>query len=204
MGTFSGKSCVDEALSLVVQLERNPDILPPYNNQLMKKCALQIVQLFQANVDDLTEIRSGSCSDEMQRTECIRARQSCIDYIKRCCCAYVNCRLEHIKSLRWKHGGILPPAVRGSLCEAEAEWLNEYCSNLAEFQGSFGENGVNLMLNVDPPKSLFVRVRAVEDYGEFETSDGVVVILKKNTLHSLPRQDCEMLIKQGTLVPADP
>uniref|UniRef100_F1LCR0 DNA replication complex GINS protein PSF1 n=1 Tax=Ascaris suum TaxID=6253 RepID=F1LCR0_ASCSU len=193
------KNVTDDALSLIVQLQRNPDVLPPYNDDVMKKCIAHINALYTQNFDDLTALRGGSCGDEAQRTETVRARQSCIDFIKRCCCAYVNNRMERIKSLRWKHGGVLPANIKANLHEAEIEWLNEYNSMLAEFQGSFGENGVNLMTNLKPPKSLFIEVRAIEDYGEFETSDGTVVMLKKNSLHSLPRQDCEMLIKQGIL-----
>ncbi|EPB68270.1 hypothetical protein ANCCEY_12637 [Ancylostoma ceylanicum] len=43
------------------------------------------------------------------------------------------------------------------------------------------------------------RVRVLENYGEFETSDGNLVMLQVNSTHSLPRHDCEMLIRQGIL-----
>lgn len=55
------------------------------------------------------------------------------------------------------------------------------------------------MTEMHPPKAIFIQVRVLEDYGEFETSDGILVILQKNSVHSLPRNDCEMLIKQGIL-----
>ena len=38
-----------------------------------------------------------------------------------------------------------------------------------------------------------------QDYGEMETDDGSVIVLKKNTQHYLPRQHCEQLIRQGIL-----
>lgn len=70
---------------------------------------------------------------------------------------------------------------------------------IREFQRGLGESGVDLMAYGEPPKTLFVQVRVLVDYGEFETSDGAPVVLQKNSIHSLLRQDCDMLIRQGVL-----
>ena len=55
-----------------------------------------------------------------------------------------------------------------------------------------------LVCNVKP-KSLYIEVRCLVDYGEFETEDGGVVLLKKNSQHLLHRADCEHLVRQGIL-----
>jgi GINS complex subunit 1 len=44
-----------------------------------------------------------------------------------------------------------------------------------------------------------VLLKLFQDYGEMETDDGSVIVLKKNTQHYLPRQHCEQLIRQGIL-----
>ena len=59
--------------------------------------------------------------------------------------------------------------------------------------------GLDLMTDLRPPKSLFIEVRCIQDYGEIETDDGHVVCLKKNSQHFLPRALCEPLIRQGIL-----
>ncbi|ETN69134.1 partner of SLD five, PSF1 [Necator americanus] len=132
----------DQALLLLTQMKRNPDVMPPY-----------------------------------------------------------NCFAGHVCDRKEKEQG-------NNLCEAEIEFFNEYCSSLAEFQAGIGENGVNLLLSTHPPKALYVQaksvreyfeVRVLENYGEFETSDGNLVMLQVNSTHSLPRHDCEMLIRQGIL-----
>ncbi|PIO72407.1 hypothetical protein TELCIR_05665 [Teladorsagia circumcincta] len=74
-----------------------------------------------------------------------------------------------------------PHLKNNNLCEAEIEFFNEYCSSLAEFQAGIGENGVNLLLSTHPPKALYVQVRVLENYGEFETSDGNLVMLQVNS-----------------------
>ncbi len=69
------------------------------------------------------------------------------------------------------------------MCEAEIKWFQEYSKNLADYQSGLGESGgVDLTMNMDPPKSLFLRVRCIKEYGEFETADGTVVTLIKNSL----------------------
>lgn len=62
-----------------------------------------------------------------------------------------------------------------------------------------GEAGIDLTTDLKPPKSLYVEVRCIEDYGKFELEDGEVVNLTKNSQHYLPRQQIEALIRQGIL-----
>uniref|UniRef100_A0A0N5AE74 DNA replication complex GINS protein PSF1 n=1 Tax=Syphacia muris TaxID=451379 RepID=A0A0N5AE74_9BILA len=156
-------------------------------------------------VDDAVQLVqiaiNSECKDKTQRTYSLLARQSCIDFIRRCCFAYLNKRMERLKALRWKYAGNIPQSIKVHLSAAEIQWLKSYEYNLAKFQEEFGDenNLLNLMTNIKPAKSLYVQVHAVEDYGEFELSDGTVVVLKKNSLHSLPREDCEMLLRQGVL-----
>lgn len=37
------------------------------------------------------------------------------------------------------------------------------------------------------------------DYGEFETEDGAILILKKGSMHFLQRSEAEQLIREGVL-----
>ena len=43
------------------------------------------------------------------------------------------------------------------------------------------------------------QVRCLQDYGEFETEAGDMVMLTLNSEHYLPQSECEHLIKQGVL-----
>lgn len=64
---------------------------------------------------------------------------------------------------------------------------------------SVGEMGVDLLQHTRPPKCLYIEVRVLEDYGDFETEDGQVIVLAKNSTHFLERSHCEKLIRQGVL-----
>lgn len=107
--------------------------------------------------------------------------------------------MTRIRDYRWQTGSVLPPVFRLSLCEQELQWFTRYNRSLATYMRSIGTAGLDLTQHLQPPKSLYVEVRCLEDYGEFEMEDGTVVLLNKNTQHYLPRSQCEALIRQGIL-----
>ena len=45
---------------------------------------------------------------------------------------------------------------------------------------SVGVEGVDLMTDQTPPKSLYIEVRCVQDYGQLEMDDGTTILLKKH------------------------
>lgn len=99
--------------------------------------------------------------------------------------------------MRWEFGSILPADIKANLSTSEAVWFSKYSSLLAKYMRSIGESGVNLAVDLKPPKSVYIDVRCLVDYGRFELSDGSVLLLKKNSQHYLPRSECEELIRQG-------
>lgn len=127
-------------------------------------------------------------------------RHASLQRNKRCLLAYLYNRLQRIKEMRWQFGPILPADIKQSLCEPEIQWFNAYSKNLATYMRSIGDGlGVNLTGDLKPPKSLYVEVRCLVDYGKFELDGGEVILLNKNSQHYLPRVECEPLIRQGIL-----
>lgn len=102
--------------------------------------------------------------------------------------------------MRWQFGPTLPTDIKQTLCEPEIQWFNAYSKHLATYMRSIGDGlGVNLTSDLKPPKSLYVEVRCLTDYGKFELDNGEVILFKKNSQHYLPRSECEPLIRQGVL-----
>lgn len=99
--------------------------------------------------------------------------------------------------MRWEFGNTLPNDIKNNLSQTENEWFGTYSTNLGKYMRSLGENGLNLAVDFKPPKSLYIEVRCLVDYGNFELNDGSVILLKKHTRHFLPRHECEEMIKQG-------
>ena len=102
--------------------------------------------------------------------------------------------------MRWQFGPVLPPEVRSHMCEPEIAFFNQYNKDLAAYMRTVGDGaGIDLTIDQAPPKSLYIQVRCLRDYGELQTDDGTILVLKKNTQHFLPRTQCEQLIQQGYL-----
>uniref|UniRef100_A0A8C5KN77 DNA replication complex GINS protein PSF1 n=1 Tax=Jaculus jaculus TaxID=51337 RepID=A0A8C5KN77_JACJA len=109
-------------------------------------------------------------------------------------------RLLRIRALRWEYGSILPSTIQFHMSAEEMEWFNHYKKSLATYMRSLGgDEGLDITQDMKPPKSLYIEVRCLKDYGEFEVDDGTSILLKKNSQHFLPRWKCEQLIRQGVL-----
>ncbi|XP_071790258.1 DNA replication complex GINS protein PSF1-like isoform X2 [Asterias amurensis] len=129
----------------------------------------------------------------------VQFRHTCLERNKRCLLAYLFNRLAIIRNMRWEFGSVLPADVRQNLSEQEVQWFTKYNKSLASYMRSLGNDGLDLTQDRKPPKSLYIEVRCLVDHGEFETEDGTVIVLKKNSQHFLQRSQCEQLIRQGVL-----
>ena len=127
-------------------------------------------------------------------------RHNALERTKRCLLSYLHDRTNKITDMRWQFGPVLPPEIRSQMCEPEIAFFSQYNKDLAAYMRAVGDGtGMDLTIDQDPPKSLYIDVRCVQDHGELETDDGTVIMLKKNTQHFLPRSQVEPLIRQGIL-----
>lgn len=184
----------EKALELVKELKRAGDgSLPPYNEDCLQQVFHEMDALFKQNQKDAIAREE---TGEKGLITGIYLRHASLNRNKRCVLAYLYNRMEKIRDMRWDFGSLLPDDVKNNLSQDELEWFGSYNQNLAEYMRSVG---IDITQDTKPPKSLFVEVRCLMDYGEFETEDGGVVLLKKNSHHLLKRADCEHLIRQGVL-----
>lgn len=71
---------------------------------------------------------------------------------------------------------------------------------VATYMRGIGEGmGLDLTQDLHPPKQLYIEVRCLMDYGEFDTEAGETILIKKGSQYLLPRAECEHLIHQGVL-----
>ncbi|XP_073413581.1 DNA replication complex GINS protein PSF1 isoform X1 [Dendrobates tinctorius] len=153
--------------------------------------------LYEQNQDDVNEAKTENRSELIPT---IKFRHCCLLRNRRCIVAYLYDRMLRIRALRWEYGSVLPNALRFHMSAEETDWFNQYKKSLATYMRSLGgEEGLDITQDMKPPKSLYIEVRCLRDYGEFEIDDGTTILLKKNSQHFLPRWKCEQLIRQGVL-----
>jgi GINS complex subunit 1 len=129
----------------------------------------------------------------------VKIRHAAIKRNLRCLLAYHYNRIKCLKAMRWQFGSILPPDVKVNLSQSEIEWFSKYSNSLVQYMRTIGEGGINLAVDLKPPKSVYIEVRCLVDYGQLELNDGSILLLKKSSRHYLPRNECEELIRQGVL-----
>ncbi|XP_063912753.1 DNA replication complex GINS protein PSF1-like [Zophobas morio] len=190
----------EKAYLLIKELDRNRDSLPPYNTELLSEIHNEVKQLVTENQEDANVSEQSRLVENVSYVPTLKIRHAAIKRNIRCILAYHYNRLKCLKTIRWQFGSILPPEVKANLSQAEIDFFSKYSSSLMQYMRGIGDDGgVNLAVNLKPPKSLYIEVRCVVDYGQLELSDGSALLLKKNSRHHLPRTECEELIRQGVL-----
>lgn len=127
-------------------------------------------------------------------------RHAALHRNKRCILVYLNERLIRIKALRWEFGPVLPNDIKNNLCDPEITFYKNYSKLMSNYMRAIGNrHSLDITTDFRPPKSLYIEVRCLEDFGDFELDDNQVIHLKKHSLHYLPRSQVESLIKRGIL-----
>ncbi|CAG9856610.1 unnamed protein product [Phyllotreta striolata] len=185
----------EKGYNLIKELARSEDNLPPYNSDLVNEISHEITKQFEENRDDAQNSTIDGSESLLLNT--IRIRNGASKRNIRCLMAYHYNRLKCLRTMRWEFGSILPPDIKANLSSDELEWFSNYSKTLVNYMKSIGEDGINLAVDLKPPKALYIEVQCLVDYGRFELSDGTMLLLKKNSRHYLPRSECEELIRQG-------
>ncbi|XP_038713281.1 DNA replication complex GINS protein PSF1-like [Tripterygium wilfordii] len=114
---------------------------------------------------------------------------------KRCLLAYVYNRAEIIRSFIWKVGPVLPEEIQGKLSHTEGDHFRRYSAALNSYTQ---EVGVDLTVDMVPPKDPYIKVRVLDDIGEIVLSDKTAN-LARHSMHFLRRTDAEQYISQGLM-----
>ncbi|XP_018576496.1 DNA replication complex GINS protein PSF1-like [Anoplophora glabripennis] len=186
----------EKAYTLVKDLSRCEDNLPPYNNELVTAVNNEIKLLIEENQED-AQTSTDESNTGTSLVPTMKIRHAAVKRNIRCLMAYHYNRIKCLRNIRWEFGSILPADIKSHLSASEIEWFSKYSRTLAGYMRSIGEEGVNLAVNLKPPKALYVEVRCLVDYGKYELNDGSIILLKKDSRHYLPRSECEELIRQG-------
>ncbi|XP_031785603.1 DNA replication complex GINS protein PSF1 [Nasonia vitripennis] len=183
-----------EAIKLVGELDTSEEI-KPFNEAIFRQVLEEIQSLYEENSKDVNAITEENPAPK----NTLIVRHFAMNRNKRCLLAYLYHRMRRLRQARWELGSILPPEITTNLINPEIQWFQSYNKILATYMRSIGDDGLNITNDIQPPKSLYIEVRCVQDYGKFEFDDGQIVNLKPNTYHLLPRAQCEALIRQGIL-----
>lgn len=184
------------AFNLLKQHQMSSDrLIENFNGEDLRAVLEEINVAFRENHSDALKFQE---TRDKTLFPMIGYRHALLQRNLRCTLAYLYNRLMRLKEIRWHLGTILGADIKESLTESEIQWFNNYSRLLTNYMMSF-PNGINLMTDLKPPKSLNIEVKCLMDYGRFELESGDTVLLQKNSIHNLPRSEIEHLIRQGVL-----
>ncbi|KAH0938762.1 hypothetical protein HID58_006223 [Brassica napus] len=110
---------------------------------------------------------------------------------KRCLMAYVHNRADIVRDLGWRVGLELPPEIQEKLTTLEKEYFKNHSAAIKSYMG---KAGIDLNVDMVPPKDPYIKVRVVGDI-----DDGIVMSDKttnfaRHSMHFLKRTDAEPYI----------
>ena len=122
----------------------------------------------------------------------------------RCVLAYLNTRLTRVERLAWESGKHIPDHILEKLSPGELQYFKQYIDNIDTYNKAvsnmFGsDNHIDLTVDLNPPKDLFIEIRVNKDYGTVYLPESGEVKLQKNTTHNLRRSEVDHLIKRGIM-----
>jgi GINS complex subunit 1 len=194
----------EKATELIRHITRDDhEIMPEYKYDLVEQVLKETDELYNENLKTSQTV-PGTHDDNIDIGEkelmIMQVRHTAKLWNKRCLIAYHYERLNRLKQLRWDYGNNLPREIVDKLSKNELEWFTTYNNNLFSYMSALNDGkGLDLTLYSAPPKKLFIQVKCVRDYGQFDMEDGQPVMLKKDSIHYLPLSQCEKLIHQGVL-----
>lgn len=197
-----------KSFELIKQLDTNfsnAHELSPYNEDNVRYTFEECRTLFAQNQIDVQPVLQGDNSN----LPTIQMRHAALQRNKRCLLTYVYTRMNWITALRFELATVVAPKhIKASMSDLEVIYFQKYSKTLANYMKSVSQATqinsssiypIDLTQYTKPPKSLFIHVRCLKDYGEIELSDGHTVSLVKDSQHYLLASDVQDLIKQGTL-----
>ncbi|WIA39145.1 hypothetical protein OEZ86_005273 [Tetradesmus obliquus] len=198
--------------------------LPPYNEEVVRQ-ALQQTQSYAQIIQDLIQAaqaeqekrqrqqqQGDGSKDEADAGNATTAEDAgaiivyheTILKLKRILLNYMRMRADCLIRVRWQQR-MLRAEVAENTSPAESEFFKEYDKALNEYMGT-GENGIGMDLTLDltPPKDANVRVMVLRDHGSITFSHSASVPLVKGSVHNLKCSEAEHLVRLGVLQVLDP
>uniref|UniRef100_A0A6N2LB55 GINS subunit domain-containing protein n=1 Tax=Salix viminalis TaxID=40686 RepID=A0A6N2LB55_SALVM len=113
--------------------------------------------------------------------------------------AYVHNRAEVIQNFAWKVGLELlelPEEIQEKLSPSEKNYFGKHSSAL---QSYMAEVGIDLNVDMVPPKDPYIKVRVLDDMGEGILLSDKTANLALHSMHFLKRTDAEQYIARGLM-----
>ena len=110
-----------------------------------------------------------------------------------------NNRMNKIENLIWKSTGFIPEQVGNNMHEKDKQYYESYNNLINHYSKMISFSDMDLTKDYNPPKELYVEVRALDNINNIKTYEGVVNV-EKNHTYSFRKSDIEHFLRRGMFV----
>lgn len=110
-----------------------------------------------------------------------------------------NNRMNKIENLIWKSTGFIPEQVGNIMNEKDKQYYESYNNLINHYSKMLSFSDMDLTKDYNPPKELYVEVRALDNINNIKTYEGVVNV-EKNHTYSFRKSDIEHFLRRGMFV----
>ncbi|MEN2498476.1 MAG: DNA replication complex GINS protein PSF1 [Marteilia pararefringens] len=171
----------------------------PHQADHVDKCCEDINNLFNHNLRK-AKLLEESFADE-DDVAMIHIRHTIIERNVRALDIYHNHRLDELKRHRWINGPIITPTLKDNLSTADIAFLDDYNRLMSELMMSMDKNNENFDItkSIKFPRSYYVQIRCIKDYGIYTTTEGESLKLNLNDCHMMTIKDANILLNDGII-----
>ena len=86
----------------------------------------------------------------------------------RCGLAYMSTRLDRLHRVAWESGKAMPKHIADNLSPSEMKYYDSYVEAIDSYNKEYAQfcSGIDLTVDLTPPKELYIEVRIKKDYGK--------------------------------------
>mmetsp|Transcript_7786 Transcript_7786/g.15926 ORF Transcript_7786/g.15926 Transcript_7786/m.15926 type:complete len:202 (-) Transcript_7786:417-1022(-) len=178
-----------------------PDTITPFQDETLRNALDEVEEHHAALMELISAVSESGVewgSTNYNDASSILVHHDSLLRNKRNLLAYLYARLNRIKQLRWQYGRALPADLEERLGPTEKQFFREYDRLIMDYMDPRKGVGLDLTLDMAPPKDHKIEVRVLKDYGELFSRDGPL-ILTRNSVHFLWREDAQPLYAEGVV-----
>uniref|UniRef100_A0AC35TWS8 DNA replication complex GINS protein PSF1 n=1 Tax=Rhabditophanes sp. KR3021 TaxID=114890 RepID=A0AC35TWS8_9BILA len=190
-----------DAKELLSTLKRDAGI-PKYEYKLVESCRKGVAEAFENSVSRIKAQRAQLIPKTNETATIVFTQKIAADTLVRFGLTYHNERAKRLKKQTKRSCGVLGK-LKDNLSPSERYFAEKYYGLHGKFEGYFADYGLNLLTNTNHPKMEYSFYRGTQDYGEVEVSDGRMILVNRDFVHNLPREDAEPLLRAGVLEKVD-
>lgn len=115
---------------------------------------------------------------------------------KRCILAYLNDRMNKLENYSWEYNKDIPEQILSKMDEKDKNYQEQYYNLINKYSKNISECDFDLTKNYQPPKEIYIEVRALQDINNLKTFEGEINVVKNHT-YSFRKNDIEHYIRKG-------